>query len=257
MSDISVDQRRAPLGAGTIIADSFAILMSKFPAVVIMAFVPAVIGLIISGLLTGWNVVIGTAAPDFGSTGSAVASILSFLVDMVVYGVTAGLLAQLAYDAKLGRPLRFNHYIARALSAAIPIAILGIVATLLTALASVALIIPGLWVMAVFSVMAPAVVIEGIGFGGLGRSASLTKGYRWPIIGTLIVFLILLMVIGIAGGVVAAFVADIGVLVSMVILAIVTAVAGGLFGIAVALVYARLREIKEGVSVDQIASVFD
>ena len=36
-----------------------------------------------------------------------------------------------------------------------------------------------------------------------------------------------------------------------------TSVGTGLLSILTALIYARLREIKEGVSVDQIAAVFD
>jgi len=257
MSDISARQRHAALGVGTIIADSFAILFRKFPAVVIMAFVPTVIGVVVSGLISGWNVALGLAEPNFVSAGSAIASLLSLLVDMVVYGVTAGLLAQLAYDARIGRPLRFGHYVPRALVAALPIAILGTISTILMLLGTAALILPGLWVMAVFSVMAPAVVIEGIGFRGLGRSASLTKGYRWPIIGALILLTIFLIVFTFVAVFLAASTIEFGVLVSVVLYALFFAVAGGLFGIAVALIYARLREIKEGVSVDQIASVFD
>ena len=51
---------------------------------------------------------------------------------------------------------------------------------------------------------------------------------------------------------------SIGVLaVSILLYAAFTAVGTGLLSILTALIYARLREIKEGVSVDQIAEVFD
>ena len=127
----------------------------------------------------------------------------------------------------------------------------------------VALIVPGLWVYAVFSVMPAAVVIERIGFSGLGRSAALTKEYRWPIIGASLLILIMNAVVGAIAvfkvGLLAGVLGSSGV--ALVILAVTLAtlsgIGYGLSAISVALIYARLREIKEGVSVRDIATVFD
>ncbi len=113
-----------------------------------------------------------------------------------------------------------------------------------------------------FSVVPVAVVIEKAGFGSLGRSANLTKGYRWPICGTLILtgiiagifqiaagFLVNLLNIQVSGG-------GAGPIVVLAY-AFFTAVANGLIAILIALIYARLREIKEGASVSDITAVFD
>ena len=97
---------------------------------------------------------------------------------------------------------------------------------------------------------------KGAGFGGLGRSVRLTKGYRWPIIGILVLIGICLILISLAGGTVIALIGG-SVIISASIFAVMTAMLTGLGGIVIALIYARLREIKEGVSVDEIASVFD
>ena len=48
-----------------------------------------------------------------------------------------------------------------------------------------------------------------------------------------------------------------GILLASVAYVVTSALGLGLSGISIALIYARLREIKEGVTVDQIASVFD
>jgi hypothetical protein len=125
------------------------------------------------------------------------------------------------------------------------------------------LVVPGLWVLAVFSVTPVAVVIERAGFGGLGRSADLTKGYRWPIVGANI----LIMIIAAAINFIAMFVIGLiivplggnvtGTLIGVLGLGIITSVANGLAAILISLIYARLREIKEGASVRDIAAVFD
>lgn len=256
MTDTSGGRLAPALGVGAIIGKSFSILFGNLFAVILMALLPAVIGLIISGPLVGWNVAVGLADPTFVGAGSVLAFVLSMLVDFVVYAISTGLLVQLAYDASLRRPLQFNRYVSRALSAAVPIGVLGLVVGILTALAAIAFIIPGLWVYAVFSVVAPVVVIERAGFGGMGRSASLTKDYRWPIVGTLFIMIVFAFLIGFTGAFIIG-VLDGGLIVSAVLFSIVSAFTSGLFGISVALIYARLREIKEGVSVDQIASVFD
>src|SRR3546814_15392056 len=67
---------------------------------------------------------------------------------------------------------------------------------LMSALASALFLLPGLWLLAVFAVVVPAIVVEGAGFGGLGRSIGLTKGFRWPILGAMTVIVMLTMLPG-------------------------------------------------------------
>jgi len=112
----------------------------------------------------------------------------------------------------------------------------------------------------VFAVIAPAIVIERAGFGGMSRSRALTKEYRWPIVGALILALICAILINIVAvfivGVIAAA-GSIGMIIGVLLFTAISTIGAGFLSIIVALIYARLREIKEGVSVDQIASVFD
>lgn len=258
MTDTTFGQPKASLGVGEIISDSFSILFGKFFQVIIVAFVPSLIGYLISGLLNGFGVAIGLAEPQFTNPGAGIAFALSLLVNMAIYSITTALLVQLAYDAKLGRPVQIGRYFGPALSTILPLTILSIIATILIGIGFAVLIVPGLWVYAVFSVVAPAIVIERAGFGGLGRSASLTKGYRWPIVGTLLLGLICMMIINLVTGFVIGIVVAIGgTILGVILFAALGAIGAGLLSILVALIYARLREIKEGVSIDQIASVFD
>jgi hypothetical protein len=106
----------------------------------------------------------------------------------------------------------------------------------------------------------PAIVIENAGFGSFGRSAQLTKEYRWPCLGALIVvgicayipILIIAMLFGFgaaAGGF------TLGIF-FVIVNTVATVIYMAALGICVALIYARLREIKEGTSVEQLAEVF-
>lgn len=263
MSDTSYGEARPPLGVGSIISESFSIFFRNFVAVVLLAFVPTLIGALISYALLGRELLLGVSDPDFTDSGVIVAYLLTIVISLAIYGVTVALLVQLAYDVKTGRRATIGRYVGPAMAAAVPIGILGLVAGILTGIAAIALIIPGLWVYAVFSVMPPAVVIDKVGFGGLGRSASLTKDYRWPILGAIILIGIINAALGFAGGFVNGLLltqtgfGGSGLLVYIVIDAFFNAIFAGLGGIVIALIYARLREIKEGVSVSDLVAVFN
>ncbi len=258
MTDTTLTQPRESLGVGSIISESFSILFSKFIPVILIAFVPALIGLLASGLLVGFGAALGQETPQFDGPGSAIGFVVVFAINMVVYAVTTALLVQLAYDAKLGRPAQIGRYLGPAFGTILPLVVLSLVVAVLFGIAAMFLLIPGLWVYAVFSVMAPAVVIERVGFGGLGRSARLTKEYRWPIIGAFLVLIICIIIINLVTGFVIGLIQAVGgIAVSLVLYALLSAIGSGLGSILIALIYARLREIKEGISVDQIAAVFD
>jgi hypothetical protein len=247
---VSTPQKGAPLGVGSIVGGSFSILMGNFLSVVMLALGPTLLSTVLSGLLIGWNATLGLGEPSI--TGVA---------GVVAYGLS--LIVQLAYDAKLGRTGSLGRYFGPGLGAALPIAILGVASGIMMAIGLIALIVPGLWVYAVFSVMPAAVVIEKVGFGGLGRSAALTKEYRWPILGAIFLVGIITMVInGVAVFVVGMVLASSGgsgasIAMGVLVITALSAIGTGLGAITIALIYARLREIKEGTSLRDIVAVFD
>jgi len=263
MDSSTMDTPKQPLGVGGLIGQSFSIFFQNFIKVMLVGFIPTLLGLMISGTFNGMGVTLGLQEPEFATTAAGIGYAVSLLINMVVYGLLTALLVQLAYDAKLGRSISIGRYFGPALRAAVPIAVLAVVAGFATGLGLIFLVVPGLWVYAVYYVMAPAVVIEKAGFGGLGRSAALTKGYRWPLVLLFIVMGIVTVLINVGAlfgvGMLIGGLGDstVGYGIGAVAYALATALAYGIGGISVALAYARLREIKEGVSVDQIAAVFD
>ncbi|MBL4557927.1 MAG: hypothetical protein JKP98_15080 [Rhodobacteraceae bacterium] len=112
---------------------------------------------------------------------------MATVIQGLSYGLAVAVTVLLAYDAKLGRPLRMRGYIGAALSVIVPLFLVSLLVQILIGLGILALVVPGLWLIAVFSVVVPAVVIERAGSGALARSAELTRGYRWPILGLFLI----------------------------------------------------------------------
>ena len=96
----------APLGVGSIVGDSFTILFRHFFSVMVLAIIPTLIGVVASGLLIGFDATLGRSEPVFSGGADILRFLLTILGQIVAYSLTVGLLVQLAYDAKLGRPLQ-------------------------------------------------------------------------------------------------------------------------------------------------------
>jgi len=145
--------------------------------------------------------------------------------------------------------------LARALRRFFPVLGTAIVLGLLTGLATILLVIPGVIVYLMCYVAVAVCVVEGLGpIGSIGRSAELTKGFRWKLFG-LSICLVLLNVVSFALR--AIFLSIGGPTVGAILSAVVSIViiAYGLIVHAVA--YHDLRVAKEGIDIEQLAAVFD
>lgn len=263
MTSIPTTEPKTSLGVGGIVSNSFSILFRNIIAVMIVAFIPSFFAMLFSVMTNGVGMTLGVAPDEALGIGSPTMIIAGVVVQFAIQGLTIALLVQLAYDAKLGQPITPVAYISPAIRAIVPIMVLSIVIAILAGIGFALLIIPGLYIYAVFCVTTPAIMIERAGFGAMGRSAALTKDYRWPVVGVLILLGICTVGLGIVTTfLVSAIVPIIGLNafgygVGIVLFALVNGLTYGLSGIGAALIYARLRDIKEGVSVDKLAAVFD
>ncbi|EBA11122.1 hypothetical protein [Roseobacter sp. CCS2] len=263
MTSTPITGQKTSLGVGAIVSNSFSILFRNLIAVMIVAFIPSLIGLLVSVAMNGVGLTLGVDTGEALAIGSPTMIFVGVIVQFAIQGLTIALLVQLAYDAKLGNAITPIAYISPAIKAIVPIMVLSLVIGILAGIGFVLLIIPGLYIYAVFCVTTPAIMIERAGFGGMGRSAALTKDYRWPVVGALILLGICTAGLGIVTTfLVSAIVPIIGLNaagfgIGILLFALVNGLTYGLSGIGAALIYARLRDIKEGVSVDKLAAVFD
>ncbi|MFS8741210.1 hypothetical protein [Synechococcus sp. WC10meta] len=171
--------------------------------------------------------------------------ILQLAYGIVVAPILGGAALWLV-DQRLKRqaPLLGNS-LDRAVSKAVPLVLGTLLAALLSSLASIFLIIPGIYVGVKLALTPCAIALENQGTtGGLRYSWNLVKGRWWGVFWAL---LVLGLILGFAGGLIVGFVtvvADVGDFgVSMVATAAATA-AVPIFWVYVVLLFRSLQQLK-------------
>jgi hypothetical protein len=142
------------------------------------------------------------------------------------------------------------------LSRFFPVILLALLMGVLFMLGFMLLIVPGLILITMWFVSTPACVVERTGpWTSLKRSAALTKGHRWKIFGLMILLIIVSLIVA---GLLQLVLPQFG---STILVLLGTLLWGALwtayYSIAVVMTYNDLRVAKEGIDIEQIASVFD
>jgi hypothetical protein len=187
--------------------------------------------------------------------------------------VLQGVVVHSAVGKLNGRRVEAGDALNVGLRALLPLIGLGIVQGLAIAIGIVLLVVPGLILMTIWSIAAPALVIEKRGgSASLERSRQLTRGHRWSIFGLLVIYFILSMILSVvvqalslttgvttiaSGSLSASTAMAPAALVALFISALTAGLQGVLGAAGAASIYYELRTTKEGVAPDQLASVFD
>jgi hypothetical protein len=244
MASTMTDAIAGTFRLGDVFSKAFAIFGRRFApfiALTVIVKIPEYVALIAmeaSGIspLSGWR-----------SAAIFVTLICSTIVNgAVVYGVLQEL---------RGHTFSIGESIQVALQRLLPMIGLALWVGFLTIISGFLLFFPALMVMCRYYVALPACVAEQIGVSSsLSRSAFLTKGYRWQVLGMLI-----LIFIGgaIIEGIVWLIFRASGPFALQIALQPVLAIVGAFNGVIVGVYYYQLRVAKEGVDIDRIASVFD
>ncbi|MEF2073546.1 hypothetical protein [Consotaella aegiceratis] len=252
-------------GVGSRLSETFSIFGSRFG---VFAAISIVMGIVAQLVTYGLAQVLGTGTVDAQQLEGGIeaeAALLSsinwmtvivlLLVPLLIYAVMTGMLVLAAYDAKTGRPAHIGIYVGEGLRRVVPLVVVSLLSYLAIGIGFGLLVVPGIWLIGVLSVVVPSIMVDRSGFGAFRRSSALTKGYRWPIVGLVFVIYVMIWAISAALGLVLVYVPPMPVVASIIQGAI-----GGLttaFGsIAIAVTYARLREIKEGIGFTDLAAVF-
>jgi hypothetical protein len=149
-----------------------------------------------------------------------------------------------------------------ALAKALPLFLLALLMSLGVVLGAILLVVPGIILAVMWSVSVPVMVVEGGGpINALGRSRALTKGSRWKIFGLVVVAILISYALSLAiygfNFAAMAAAATAPSLPQMIATVIVGALSAIVYGCGAAAIYSELRMLKEGVSNDQLASVFE
>ncbi len=239
-----------PLGIRALMAQSFRLLFSNFGTLFPLAFALALASAALP--LSEFEVTFR----------SVLVGLLTVLVGQCLNGITMGVTSLLTLGALRGKRHTLGELTAQTLRHIVPMVVFGIALSIAWGVGMLLFIIPGFYVAARFLPWVQATVCEDAGWSGLSRAQELTEGYRWPLVGAALVVGIVIIsaggVIGIIAGIGTMILAipletfSVGGWPAVVFNAGISGLFYALLVIFTTLVYARLREIKEGVGIAQI-----
>jgi hypothetical protein len=209
------------ISVGNVINETFSIYGANFLPLIGSAIVVFVIVGIISGLL---------------QTGGLVLGILAAIVGLAGRALYTGFVVKLVEDVRDGRrDQTIGDLFSSAAPAILPLIAFGILFGIGVGIGLVLVIVPGLILLTFWSVGAPAIVAEGVGpIEAFGRSWRLVRGSAWPVFGTLLVVLIIVIAIGVVLGIIATPIGDGAIVVASIISGAITA---PIFAIAVTVMF--------------------
>ena len=154
-----------------------------------IAFIIYVAAAIVAGLLS--------LAGVFGS-------LLGSIVELFAAFLLQATLVKAVQDVRDGRA---DLSIGETVSAATPfigaVALASILAGIAITIGLVLIIVPGLWLITIWAVIIPVIVIERSGaLQSFGRSRQLVRGHGWHVFGTLVLVFIILIVVELILGII-------------------------------------------------------
>lgn len=165
------------------------------------------------GTLIGAGVVvlgIGGLAQGLLRDEGALLSLVGAIISLIASMLYVGFVVKLVQDVRDGR----RDSSARDLvSAAMPyigtLIVIGILFALGVTIGFILLIIPGLFLLTIWAVTAPAAVVENTGIlGSFGRSRELVKGDGWAVFGTIVIAFLIMFVAGLILSAIGAAIGD-------------------------------------------------
>jgi hypothetical protein len=197
----------------------------------------------------------GAANAERDPTQAFIALGIGFVLLMVLSMFSSAIILHCAFQDMRKRPLNLLEALKVAFRRLVPLILLALLESLLLVLGIILLVVPGLILYTMWLVAVAACVVERTGpWRSLRRSQELTKGHRWKIFG---LFLLLLLISLINPVVQLALTTAAGPTAAAIGNAIWTAIGSAFSSVVIAVTYYDLRVAKEGIDIEQIASVFD
>jgi hypothetical protein len=184
-----------------------------------------------------------------------------FLVMLFIGSFLGVCLFFVAFSEVSGRKVSVGEVMSSGAKLFLPLFAVNVLSFVGIGLGCALFIVPGIMLGLAWCVAGPSLVAERVGITqAFSRSAQLTRNNRWRILGLFVIAFILLAVIeGVLGAIVGITGAG-GVLFSpmrLVVVAITSSVTTAITYTGIAVLYAQLRELKEGVGGEGLAAVFD
>jgi hypothetical protein len=192
---------------------------------------------------------------------SSIAGFISIWINMVLSLVIQGAISYAVFQVIMGGRASVGESVSKAASKIFALIAIAFLSGVGVMFGIMLLVIPGLMLLCMWYVSAPSCVVERLGpIESLGRSRALTKGYRWWVFGVMILASIFAWLIyGLFTVLVRFLVPDIILrsIVSPIVTNLATLIPNAFVNVASAVVYYRLRMVKENLTMENLADVFD
>ncbi|HVG93810.1 MAG TPA: hypothetical protein VND21_05150 [Planctomycetota bacterium] len=177
------------------------------------------------------------------------------IVQMALGSVAAGALTYGVLQALRGKPISIGECISTGFGRLLPVLGVSLLVGVCVGVGLVLLVVPGLILMCMLAVAVPVAVVEKPGvMASLSRSSELTKGFKWTIFFVFLALILLGMLISLVLAIPFAMMGTLGIVIATSLSLVIS---GALQAALPAVIYQRLRDIKEGASVEDLAKVFD
>ena len=179
------------------------------------------------------------------------------LFRVLIWAVTVAALTLTAFRLHHGLQVNIREAYEAGIRNILPLVLCPAFAGVIIYFASI-VIVPGIYLMGMWSVIVPAIVIENHSFGCLTRSQKLTEAYRWSLGGMWIVLTLVWAIVYVAPLVVLGEELGFGLETGTTVIAFyVMMTVFNIFGSAItAIAFARLLEIEQQVE-NKVAEVFN
>jgi glycerophosphoryl diester phosphodiesterase family protein len=272
MSTDAAAPRLRPLRVGEVLDVAIKIYRHHFATLVRVVLVIVVPTQVLSAIvristiqdprLAGQSSFSGTGGTLHQDTGIYLAGGAIILVLGLISGpLTNGAGMKAVADGYLGGHSDWRDSLRFAFKRLLPLMWLAVLTGVLLTLATICLIVPGVYFFFAWSVAVPVLMVENQrGFGALSRSAKLVKGRWWPTAGALVLSYVFISIVGaVVGGLLTAVAlsGNTSVATASIVVAIASIVSTTLtkpFQVAVtAVIYFDLRVRKEGFDLQLLA----
>ena len=169
------------------------------------------------------------------------AAIIAAAVSIVVSTFYQGMVVQLVRDVQDGRRDNSVADLLRSVSPVVAQLIaVAVISGIGIAIGFVLLVVPGLYLLTIWSVVAPVTIVERPGVpAAFGRSRALVQGHGWQVFGAIVLVFLLLLAVGVVSAILVGGMGDAGAAVVGWALNVLTAPVAALVA---SVLYFALRE---------------
>jgi hypothetical protein len=258
----AIDGSSEGLDIGAVVQATFSAIRRNIVTYLVLAAILAGIPALLTGWLQ-WGTLRGMSTGDLGAFASAKnlpSNGVAVLISIIANSILQGALVHITTADLVGRRATVADGLATGLRNFLPLIAVAILFGVAMVFGLLLLIVPGVILGVMWCVTVPALIVERTTISSsFTRSAQLTKGSRWRIFGLVVIALVIGFVIravldAVFGGAPGLMAGHPLALVGILIGAIINGVIGA---VGVSVLYTELRRLRDGVSVTDLAAVFD